>query len=154
MAPTASQGARSLASRRATEPGGFTLLEMVVALAIMGLLGALALPSLQKLTERTGFSLDRQDVERQLDQLPQIAASQGKALVLTSSPTNDDPVPAGASLQEPYPVKLPEGWVIEVAAPIRYRYDGTCSGGRLHLTTPSSQSDYLMRPPLCELRPG
>ena len=143
-----------MASRRATEqPGGFSLLEMVIALAIMGLLGALAMPSLQKITERTGFSLDLQDVERQLDQLPQIAASQGKALVLTSSPTTEDAVSTG-SKKEPYLVKLPSGWQITVDAPIHYRYDGTCGGGRLHLATPASQSDYLMKPPLCELRPG
>lgn len=143
-----------MASRRATEPGGFTLLEMMVALAIMGLLGALALPSLQKVMERTGFSLDLQDVERQLDQLPQVAASQGKALVLNSSPNEESFVPAGAAPPEPYPIKLPAGWEITVDAPIHYRYDGTCSGGTLHLTTPASQSDYVMKPPLCELRRG
>jgi prepilin-type N-terminal cleavage/methylation domain-containing protein len=143
-----------LAFRRASkQPGGFSLLEMVIALAIMGMLGALAMPSLQKITERTGFSLDLQDVERQLDQLPQIAASQGKALVLTSSPTAEYAVSTG-STQEPYLVKLPSGWQITVDAPIQYRYDGTCGGGRLHLTTSASQSDYLMKPPLCELRPG
>ena len=144
----------SLASRHATEqPGGFSLLEMTVALAIMGLLGALALPSLQKITERTGFSLDLQDVERQLDQLPQIAASQGKALVLTSSTTHEEALSTG-STPLPYPVKLPSGWEITVDAPVQYRYDGTCGGGRLHLKTSASQSDYLMKPPLCELRPG
>ena len=143
-----------MASRRVSEqPSGFSLLEMVIALAIMGLLGALAMPSLQKITERTGFSLDLQDVERQLDQLPQIAASQGKALVLTSSPTAENYLSSSAAPQ-PYPVKLPSGWQITVDAPIQYRYDGTCAGGRLHLATPASQSDYLMKPPLCELRPG
>lgn len=144
----------SLASRRVSEqPGGFSLLEMVVALAIMGLVGALALPSLQKIIERTGFSLDLQDVERQLDQLPQVAASQGKALVLTSSARAEYSAPSNTA-REPYPVKLPAGWQITVDAPINYRYDGTCGGGRLHLTTPASQSNYLMKPPLCELRPG
>lgn len=142
-----------MVSRRATEPGGFSLLEMVVVLAIMGLLGALTLPSLRKIAERTGFSLDRQDVERQLDQLPEVAAMRGKALVLTSSPNPDYPVPAGTS-QQPYPIKLPAGWQIEVEAPISYRYDGTCSGGRLRLIMSDEQSDYLMNPPLCELRPG
>lgn len=141
------------------QPGGFSLLEMVVALAIMGLLGALAMPSLQKITERTGFSLDLQDVERQLDALPQIAASQGKALVLNSSVKAENYETYEAyttpdTAQQPYPVKLPAGWEITVDAPIRYRYDGTCSGGKLHLTTPASQTNYLMKPPLCELRPG
>ena len=140
--------------RRAAELG-FSLLEMTVALAIMGLLGALALPSLQKIAERTGFSLDRQDLEQQLDALPQIAATQGRNLVLTSSttPERSYAAPAGAG-GDPFPVKLPAGWSISVDAPIRYRYDGTCSGGRLHVTTPEVEIDYLMNPPLCELRPG
>jgi type II secretory pathway pseudopilin PulG len=120
---------------------------MTIALAIMGLLGALALPSLTRLADRTSFSLNRQDVERQLDALPQIAASQGRNLVLTS--TDDTPVGG-----DPYPLKLPSGWRITVDAPIRYRYDGTCGGGKLRVTSDSSVADYVMKPPLCELRPG
>ncbi|MEI9988028.1 MAG: type II secretion system protein [Aliidongia sp.] len=142
-----------MACPRASDQGGFSLIELTIALAIMGLLGALAMPIVSKIAERTGFSLDLQDLERQLDQLPQVAASQGRGLVLTSSPTAGDPVPLGAG-SDPYPVKLPAGWQITVETPILYRYDGTCSGGQLHLTTPSSEANYLMRPPLCELRPG
>jgi prepilin-type N-terminal cleavage/methylation domain-containing protein len=142
-----------LACPRASDQSGFSLIELTIALAIMGLLGALAMPIVSKIAERTGFSLDLQDLERQLDQLPQVAASQGHGLILTSSPTADDPVPLG-TVGDPYPVKLPQGWQITVDTPILYRYDGTCGGGRLHLTTPSSEANYLMRPPLCELRPG
>ena len=49
---------------------------------------------------------------------------------------------------------LPEGWNIVVDKPIRYRYDGTCSGGTLRLIAPGAEQKYLMKPPLCELRPG
>jgi len=155
MVRTASRGATSLAIRRATEPAGFSLLEMTVALAIMGLLGALAMPALSRIAERTGFSLDRQDLEQQLNALPQIAATQGRNLVLTSSTTPDGSYAApAAAAGDPFPVKLPAGWSIAVDAPIRYRYDGTCGGGRLHVTTPEAEFDYLMNPPLCELRPG
>ena len=147
-----------MASRHKTRPGGFSLLEMTIALAIMALVGALAMPSLARITDRTTFSLNRQDVERQLDQLPQVAASQGHNLVLTSSPGAELPrygeAAPTAGRQDPYPVKLPEGWQITVDAPIRYRYDGSCSGGRLHVISPTSEANYLMRPPLCELRPG
>jgi prepilin-type N-terminal cleavage/methylation domain-containing protein len=144
-----------LACRRATDPGGFSLLELIIALTIMGLLGALAMPSLIRITDRTRFSLDRQDLERQLDQLPQIAVSQGRNLVLTSTPTNDGTVlpPTGAE-QDPYPVKVPDGWRITVDAPIRYRYDGTCSGGKIRVALADSEAKYVMNPPLCELRPG
>jgi prepilin-type N-terminal cleavage/methylation domain-containing protein len=144
-----------LAFRRAIEPGGFSLLELVIVLVILGLIGTFALPPMIRLTERTRFSLARQDVERQLDQLPQTAATQGRNLVLSSMPEADIgvPVPVAAG-KDPYPVTVPEGWRITVDAPIIYRYDGSCSGGKLHLTAFDVAVDYRMNPPLCELRPG
>ena len=217
MARTASREAMSLAFRRATDPGGYSLLELIIALAIMSLLGAFVLPSVLKIAQRTQFSLDRQDVERQLDQLPQSASALGRNLVLTSTlqdpsadgtasspslvplpfsslappssppqsqssspllspsstsltfsslPTLPTPLPfssltsppspvvATAVPKDPYPVTLPEGWNIVVDKPIRYRYDGTCSGGTLRLIAPGAEQKYLMKPPLCELRPG
>jgi hypothetical protein len=142
----------------------------------MGLIGALALPSLVKLAERTRFSLDRQDIERQLDQLPLRAAIAGHNFTLDSSPDPHVPDPQvpeaetpasagpdaasatggtpGRAAPEPYPVTLPSGWSITVDAPIIYRYDGSCSGGTLHVTAPGAEADYRMNAPLCELRPG
>jgi len=152
MARMASLEARSLASRRAIDPGGFSLLELTIVLAIMGLLGALAMPSLTRMSERTTFSLNRQDVERQLDQLPQRAAAMGRNLVLTSTLVTDGETPVAGL--DPYPIKLPDGWGIVVERPIRYRYDGSCSGGKLQVTAPSVQANYILNPPLCELRPG
>jgi prepilin-type N-terminal cleavage/methylation domain-containing protein len=155
------------------DAAGFSLVELTIALAVMGLIGALALPSLVKLAERTRFSLDRQDVERQLDQLPLRAAITGHNFVLSSSP---DPqaqaleaeAPASAAegaapasggtpesaAPEPYPVTLPDGWRITVETPIIYRYDGSCGGGTLHVSAPGAEANYLMNAPLCELRPG
>jgi type II secretory pathway pseudopilin PulG len=127
----------------------------MIVLGIMGLMGALAMPSLLKLSDRTSFSLNRQDVERQLDALPQIAAAEGHNLVLTSTaPEEGSASTLAVAGSEALPIKLPSGWAIEVDAPIRYRYDGTCSGGTLHVTVGSFRADYRMNPPLCELRPG
>jgi prepilin-type N-terminal cleavage/methylation domain-containing protein len=143
-----------LVCRRATDRAGFSLVELLIVLAIMGLLGAFALPSLIRLGNRTNFSLNRQDLERQLDALPMTAAAQGRNLVLSSTPQTDGfSVPADPA-SDPYPVTLPAGWRITVEAPITYRYDGTCSGGALHVTAPDAEARYLMKPPLCELRPG
>jgi prepilin-type N-terminal cleavage/methylation domain-containing protein len=143
-----------LAFRRETDPGGFSLIELTIVLAIMGFLGALALPSLTRLAERTQFSLDRQKVERQLDQLPQSAAAHGRTMVLTTTLVPNDGSAAPPVPHDPYPVDLPSGWDIIVDTPIRYRFDGTCSGGTLRLTAPGAEMRYVMNPPLCELRPG
>jgi prepilin-type N-terminal cleavage/methylation domain-containing protein len=143
-----------LAFRRRAEPGGFSLVELLIVLGIMGLIGAFALPSVLKMANRTTFSLDRQDLERQLDQLPQTAQRKGVNLVLSSTAAEGDfdPPPVSAG-RDPYPVKLPAGWRITVDAPILYRYDGTCSGGKLRIIAPDAEAAYRMEPPLCELRP-
>lgn len=146
--------ATSLALRRVADPAGFSLVELLIVLAIMGLMGAFALPALVHLGNRTSFSLNRQDLERQLDELPMTASAQGRNLVLTSTPEAGGFSTPPDTAPEAYPVTLPAGWRIDVDAPITYRYDGTCSGGTLRVTAPDAEARYLMRPPLCELRPG
>lgn len=143
-----------MALRRVADPAGFSLVELLIVLAIMGLMGAFALPALVHLGNRTSFSLNRQDLERQLDELPMTASAQGRNLVLTSTPGAGGFSAPPATAPEAYPVTLPAGWRIDVDAPIAYRYDGTCSGGTLRVTAPDAEARYLMRPPLCELRPG
>jgi prepilin-type N-terminal cleavage/methylation domain-containing protein len=121
---------------------GFTLAELLVALAIMGMVTMLAMPSLARFGDRMTFALGRQDIERQIDQLPQIALSQGRDIVLGSSAIADGT----------YPVTVPEGWHVNVDASIHYRFDGVCSGGRVSIKLGSFEESYRLAPPLCALR--
>jgi prepilin-type N-terminal cleavage/methylation domain-containing protein len=121
---------------------GFTLAELLVALAIMGMLTMLAMPSLARFGDRMTFALGRQDIEWQIDQLPQIALGQGRDIVLGSSEIADGT----------YPVTVPKGWNVNVDAPIHYRFDGVCSGGRVLIKLGSFQKSYRLAPPLCALR--
>ena len=121
---------------------GFTLAELLVALAIMGMVTMLALPSFARFGDRIAFAFGRQDIERQIDQLPQIALSQGRDIVLVSSEIADGT----------YPITVPKGWYVNVDASIRYRFDGVCSGGKVSIALGAFEEIYRLAPPLCALR--
>ncbi|MBV8429171.1 MAG: type II secretion system protein [Hyphomicrobiales bacterium] len=121
---------------------GFTLVELLVALAIMGILTMLAMPSLARFGDRIAFALGRRDIVRQIDQLPQIALSQGRDIVLVSSEHADGT----------YPVTVPKGWRINVDESVHYRFDGVCGGGKVSIIRGSFEEIYRLVPPLCALK--
>jgi general secretion pathway protein G len=134
-----------LASHRDTDARGFTLTELLIVLAIAALVGALAVPPLSRLMDRWAFHLERSDLERQIDRLPQVARGEGHSIVLTSWPSNSPADPA-------YPVKVPRGWRLQATAPILYRFDGSCEGGELSISKGADAVRYVLAPPLCQLQ--
>lgn len=139
-----------MACRRGADANGFSLIELLVALAVLAMLTAIVLPSLARMADRITFALQRQDIERQLNRLPQTALRRGRSLVLVSS--GREPSGRTESGSDPsYPVRLPEGWQIIVDAPIHYRFDGSCDGGKLQIRSDSLAIGYALEGPLCEL---
>lgn len=133
---------------------GFTLIEVVVVLAVLASLIAIASPQFVKLYARARASLEREDFERQLLELPQKVRNDGRAGIL-ADPSAGPAGPATYSgFDEPQMLRidLPEGWRMEVPKPILYHYTGACEGGEVVLLLPPLALRYVLTAPLCRPR--
>jgi prepilin-type N-terminal cleavage/methylation domain-containing protein len=147
---------------------GFTLLELLVVLTIIGLIAAVALPQSQVIVDRVQFALNRETFEQALNGLPYEAQRRRQDLVIGQPASQNDLDVAtfvalngsqagmagvlefeGPVLAQPVQVPLPEGWAIIVTQPIIYRLTGFCSGGDLTLRAGTIDYDYRMEPPRC-----
>ncbi|MSO97521.1 MAG: type II secretion system protein [Rhodospirillaceae bacterium] len=148
---------------------GFTLLELLVVLAIMGLVAMVATPQLATMSDRLDFALNRESLERALRGLPYEAYRRGQDLVIEA--TNETSTAEGPSLTtfrmtkdgEDKPlivetpvllaraeIPLPEGWKLDTKRPIIYRASGFCSGGDLKVRMGRAVYSYQLIAPRCE----
>ena len=123
---------------------GYTLLEMLIVILLIGLISSLSLPRLSRLYESAMTAMERDDVLRQIAGLGYRAYSAGKSFELISYP-----LPEGSHL----PLTLPEGWVLRAEVPIRYHQNGICEGGELMIGRDSQMSQWRLLPPLCRPEP-
>lgn len=123
---------------------GYTLLELLIVIVLIGLISGLTLPRLSRLYESAMTALERDLVLRQIAGLGYRAYRAGKTIELVSYP-----LPEGKHL----PLELPEGWVLTAESPIRYHYNGVCDGGMLILGRGEQKSRWRLLPPLCHPEP-
>jgi general secretion pathway protein G len=140
---------------------GFTLIEMVVVLAIIAAIGAIAYSYYPPLSARVRLAFERDDFERQLLELPQRVRLSGRGGILTAR--SGDNLPAGTAvavtgaaqsgnLLEDWQVlrlDLPSGWRLVVEHPIFYHFTGACEGGEVAFVLPPVQLRYALAAPLC-----
>lgn len=133
---------RISATCRPTDQSGFTLLEMLVVLAIAGMLAGVTLPNLAKMAERAHLSTQRQSILSGIENLGYRAYSNGKPYSLTAlDSTSDTP-----------PFVIPEGWRLKAERPITFAVNGVCSGGVIVLSGPDQASEQLLlKAPLCRI---
>jgi type II secretory pathway pseudopilin PulG len=122
------------------------LIELVVALAVVGLMLAFTLPRMAGWLDRLGFSADLQRAEDALAELGGKARRSGHTILLRSSSR-------GADTAQDVAIELPAGWTLTVDSPIVFQYDGLCTGGTAHLSFPGGERSYRLSPPFCRPRP-
>ena len=137
--PAATQSA----SCRRPDAGGFTLIEIVIALAVVGLVTGLVIPIAGRWFPQLGRSAQLESVEEALSALPEKARRSGQTISLGNIESGAKPDESGGLIE------LRTGWGLLVEKPIVYRYDGFCTGGLLRVTFPEGESAYRLDPPFC-----
>ncbi|MBY0510769.1 MAG: prepilin-type N-terminal cleavage/methylation domain-containing protein [Rhodospirillaceae bacterium] len=156
---------------------GFTLLEVLVVLAMVGLLSALALPQFSVISDRLDFTLKRESFERELSGLGYRAFTEGQPLVLSGQyprdPKRASPAP---EIEDPYstaslelglapgqyrvlqpvmandaPLMLPKDWRLTAETPVIYQVSGFCGGGSVSLAVGTQRYVYTLKAPECRV---
>jgi prepilin-type N-terminal cleavage/methylation domain-containing protein len=125
---------------RAQPDRGFTLIEVVIALAIISITVSFVLPRLAEWIDRLAFSMRQQQFEDALAGLGTRARQSGRTLVLRS--TGSAPGLAEA-------IEVPSTWDLRVEPPVAFRYDGVCTGGTVRLNFPGGEKTYRLQAPYC-----
>ena len=131
-------------------------------LAVLGALAAMTLPEFERLYVRVRVAFEREDLERQLLELPQRARDCGCGGILANADKGDhsegeaaaavaSPVSEFESWQ-PLLLKLPTDWIMQVPKPIHYHISGACDGGEVIFSLLDQSLRYVLSPPLCRPR--
>ena len=143
---------RSSAARRA--PAGFTLLELMVVLTLLGLIAALAAPNLQRLYGSLTRATERDYILDQIADLGAEALLRGRDYVVLGTADAEEGTvvlvpPVG---YEAYPLEVPEGWQVRLEQPLFVHANGVCLGGAVTLIHEESTPIHLeLRPPFCRV---
>jgi len=117
---------------------GFTLLEMMVVMAIIALAMGIVLPRLATMADSFGAASERETVIESVASLGLLARARGRALRFTGQP-------------ELLPGEMPEGWRVVPDQPIIFHASGACDGGQVRVIGREREFLYRLDPPRCRV---
>lgn len=126
-------------SARDLRSGGFTLLELLIVLAIIGIMVAVVVPGLARTYDAIAASGERADVARALGGLPLLARTRDEALLL--SPRDPDSLRLLPT--------LPEGWTVSLLEPLRIERSGVCHPARVRVSGRGRSEVWRLTAPAC-----
>lgn len=128
------------------EQSGFTLLEILVVMLLMGLMAGMALPQLERTVRGVEVRSQRDAAVADLSRLSYRLYVLGRRFELTEKSASqllDDGEPA---------VHLARGWTLAAEQPIQFSAMGVCSGGTVQLKSPFGESIQLdLAAPACKV---
>lgn len=116
---------------------GFTLIEMVVVMTLIGLMAGIALPAMQRWFDSISARAQLSEVSIQFQQLASRAALLSQTVVLNKASWREKMSDGEAALA------LPEGWSITSATPVTFFHSGICDGGLVDLLGPQQRKVQL-----------
>lgn len=121
---------------------GFTLLEVIVVLAIMGLVAAVATPSVVRGIDSWRRQAQSDSVMDQLRSLPARARASGRAIELSDA----------ALASATPPLQVEPGWSLAVPEPWTVHANGVCDGGTVELHQGQRMQVLQVSAPFCDPR--
>ncbi len=143
MIPTSGSCRESDAGHcRVTGVSGFSLLELLIVLALTSMVVALVVPRLSQTVAAIGRSGDRAEVVRQLQELPMQARRQASAI---TAPERTDLSPW---------LELPQGWRVVAQTPLLVRENGICDTADVQVQVEGLIEKWRMEMPDCAVSDG
>lgn len=132
---------------------GFTLLELLIVLALLGLATAIAMPNLERLYAAATRATERDYVLDQVAALGREAMLNGRAYVVFGNVPPANPAQlARYADYETYVVDVPEGWRLAFDQPLVVLANGVCLGGALTLSHEGEEAVRVeLAPPYCRI---
>jgi len=154
MANRAARGMTPMSAicRRA-EPAGYTLVELLMVMALLGLVAGLVVPRLGNWYASVQAAYQRDEVLRQLASLGYLAYRANREWVLNEWPLPNEKEAANPAAEAP-PLVLPAGWRLRAERPLHYYRSGVCGGGVVTLETPDETWRLKLVPPFCRPEPA
>lgn len=120
---------------------GFTLLELLIVLALIGVTAAVVVPGLARTYDAIVGSGERADVVRALEGLPLAVAADGQPLRI-------DPREPGALAAR---LSMPDGWTVRLLQPLHIERTGYCHPFEVAVTGREATETWRLASPACEV---
>ena len=131
--------------RKCASSAGFTLVEMLAALTIMGMMAGLLLPNFQRWFSATEQRVNASALAIQLQNMHVRAALAGQDFLLTAESASSD-------MADGKPVlTLPPGWRLIEGTQLRVRASGYCDDAHVDFQGPAGGVRLFVRAPNCEV---